>query len=285
MAVDREKEAALIHRGLNRVEFFDLTTGEADGLQDILDSMAGEGRRRFSFHAPVIRPDYFPHSGVTCFFLNEDEAKRQLSFRLLDHTMEAARRWGAEYVVTHLTFGPTDSKDQATALRLAGDACRRMAGMSRDYGIPLDLEFAAYSNAFNRADLFAEAVAPHPELGVCIDVGHAFLGAIRRQRDYLEDIAALAPRTRSLHLWNSLGEEHTKRHHHTPLHPSQKPDEGWIDIEKTMALVLHENPRVNIIYEYPVDAVTTEIQEGYDWIADMVSRPLLRKEGPGEDFS
>lgn len=272
MAVDREKEAALIHRGLNRVEFFDLTASELDGLQAVLDSLAGEGRSRFSFHAPVIRPDYFPHSGVTCFFLNEDEAKRQLSFRLLGHTMATAKQRGAEYVVSHLTFGPTDSKDPATAAKLADDACRRMAEMSRNYGLPLDLEFAAYSNAFNRADLFAEAVSRRPELGVCIDIGHTFLGAIRRQRDYLEDIAALAPHTRSLHLWNSLGEEHTKRHHHTPLHPSQKPSEGWIDIENTMALVLHENPQVNIIYEYPVDAVTPEIQEGYDWIAGMVSR-------------
>lgn len=269
--VNREKEASLIHRGLGRAEFFDMTAQEMAGLQDILDSMAAEGRGRFSFHSPIHRPAYFPYSGVTCFFLNEDREKRELSFRLLERSMELAKEWGAQYVVSHLTFGPTDSKDAKTAEALAAKACMRMAELSRVYAMPLDVEFAAYTDSFNGAALFAETVGKHPGLGVCIDVGHTFLGALNHGRSYLDDIAALAPAARSLHLWNSLGPEHTKQNHHTPLHPSQDPKDGWIDIEGTLKLVHQENPRLNVIFEYPVKEVTAEIQEGYDWVAGVIS--------------
>ncbi len=272
MSINREKEASLIHRGLGRVEFFDFTAQQMGDLQGALDSMAAEGRGRFSFHNPIHRPAYFPYSGVTCFFLNEDREKRELSFRLLERSMELAKEWGAQYMVSHLTFGPTDSKDAETAEGLAAKACMRMAELSRVYAVPLDVEFAAYTDSFNRAALFAETVGKHPELGVCIDAGHAFLGALKRGRDYLDDIAALAPAARSLHLWNSLGPEHTKQNHHTPLHPCQDPKDGWIDIEGTLKLVRQENPRLNVIFEYPVKEVTAEIQEGYDWVAGIISQ-------------
>jgi len=273
MNTERVKEAGFIHRGLGRAEFFDFSEAQFAGLQDTLDAMAAEGRERFSFHAPIVRPDYFPHSGVTCYFLSEDRGLRELSFRLLEHTLRAAARWGVDYVVTHLTFGPADTRDEATAQRLAQEACGRIAAMSDAEAVPVDIEFAAYTDAFHSAEQFLHAMAMHPQLGVCIDIGHAFIGARRRGRDYLQDIAALAPRARSLHLWNSLGEEHTRLHHHTPLHPSQQAGDGWIDVEQALRLALGANPDMHVIFEYPVDDVSDEIQAGYDWVAGLVSRP------------
>jgi sugar phosphate isomerase/epimerase len=271
-AGNREKAASYIHRGLGRVEFFDFTRAQLEDFRVILDALAQEDRKQFSFHSPITRPEYFPYSGVTCFFLNEDPANRELSFRLLGHTLEHAKQWGAEYVVCHLTFGPTDTQDERTARELAVAACSRIAKMSHASGIPVDIEFAAYTDSFNRPDVFAETVGAHPELGVCIDIGHARLGALRQERDYLDDIAALAPAAHSMHLWNTKGVEHLRRHGHVPLHPRQGTEAGWIDVERALEMVLGENREVNVIFEYPVAVVTPDIQEGYDWIADVVVR-------------
>src|SRR3989338_1603231 len=111
----REKEACLVHRGLDRVEFFDFTEEKLADLKSTLACFKREGRKRFSFHSPIVRSEYFPYPGVTCFFLCEEPSKQELSFRLLDHTMVHANHWGAEYVVCHLTFNPTDTKDEKTA--------------------------------------------------------------------------------------------------------------------------------------------------------------------------
>ncbi len=272
MKEERHRAECLIHRGLGRVEFFDLTGEQMADLGPLIEQFRAEGRDRFSFHAPIIRPEDFPHSGVTCFFLSEEKDKREKSFSLLWRTLNEARRWGADYVVSHLTFGPTDSKDPALALKLAREACARMAGMSAASAIPLDLEFAAYSDGFHEAGAFAAVVSEHEELGVCIDIGHAYLGAQGRNRNYLDDIAALAPRARSMHLWNTTGPEHTKEHHHSPLHPNQRPEDGWLDVEAILGIVIVQNPHINIVFEYPVEAVTREIRQGYDWIAEMIDR-------------
>lgn len=268
---ERIAEARLIHRGLGRVEFFDLTAEDLSRLDALKAELAAEGRGKVSFHAPIHRPDWYPEVGVCCYFLCEDEAKRERSFRLLAHTLEQARGHGADYVVTHLTFGPSDSRDPATAARLAEDACARFAGLSRDWDMPIDVEFAAYTDAFNDPATFARTVTAHPELGLCIDVGHTFLGSLLRKRDFLDDIRALAPHARSLHLWNTTGPEHTKLHHHTPLHPDQRSEDGWIDLEEVLGIVMAANivpPKV--IFEYPVEAVTPEIQAGYDWATNIL---------------
>jgi sugar phosphate isomerase/epimerase len=277
----RAPAASLIHRGLGRVEFFDLTADELAGLDRIKADLAAEGRPQISFHAPIHRPDWYPEVGVACHFLCEDAGERERSFRLLDHTLERARAHGADYVVTHLTFGPTDTRDPAVADRLAEDSCARFAAMSRAHDMPIDVEFAAYTDSFNDPATFARKVTAHPELGLCIDVGHTFLGSIKRGRDFLDDIRTLAPHARSLHLWNTTGPEHARLHHHTPLHPDQKPADGWIDLEAALKIVMAANlvpPRV--IFEYPVETVTPEIQAGYDWVeAILHGMPLDRPRG------
>mgnify|MGYP001197431603 FL=1 len=262
----------LLHRGVGLVEFFDLPETELDDLQPLIDRFAAEGRERFSFHAPIARPEEFNHSGVTCFFLSEDEKRRETSFDLLGMTMELAGRWQADYVVTHLTYGPTDCKDPELAYVLAVEACHRIADMSSSVGIPVDLEFAAYTDSFNDPLHLTEIVSDRPELGICVDIGHVSIGATLRGRDFYDDIDALLPETRSAHLWNTLGAEHTAQHHHTPLHPSQNSKNGWIDVEFVIDKILTKDKSIDLVFEYPVDNVTEDIQAGYDWVISMADR-------------
>jgi len=269
---ERRPAARLVHRGLGRVELFDLSVGDMAALPVTLPALAAEGYERLSFHAPVTRPGEFPYAGETCFFLNEDPARRALSLRLLDRTLALAGEWEAEHVVTHLTYGPTDTADEGLAARLAAEACTRIAGLSRDRGVPVHIEFAAYTDAFHRPDQFLAALEPHSELGLCLDIGHTYLGSKARERDYFGDLAALAPHARSVHLWNTKGRAHNRIHGHTPLHPSQSAANGWIDVARSLAIILEASPAAAIVFEYPIDTLTPRIQAGYDWVAGLASQ-------------
>ncbi len=269
--------ASLVHRGLDGVELFDFSRHAAANLQRDLAELAAEGYTRLSLHAPMPRPAYFTHSGVSCFFLHEDEALRALSFRVVEDTLRLARGWGAAYVVTHLTYGRTDTANARLARRLAAAACASLAELSRRYEMPIDIEFAAYSKAFHAAEEFAMTLAPYPELGICLDIGHAWVGAQQWRRDYRRDIRSLAPRTRSMHLWNTRGPEDQRLHGHQPLHPSQTPGAGWIDVEETLGIVLACNPAPAIVFEYPVAEITADIRAGYDWVAGMLGKPAHDK--------
>jgi len=281
---DLQRGAAhLIHRGIGHVEFFDLEPDCVVDLGALLSVLRREGRERFSLHAPIARPDGFPDPPVACYFLSEEAELRARSFDLLDATLRIAARWGAEYVVTHLTFGPTDTHDRAIAERLARSACEHIAEMSDAHRLPIDIEFAAYSDAFHRPAQFLSAIEGLDMLGVCIDVGHAALGARARDRDLLFDIRSLAQRARSLHLWNTRGDSHE----HVPLNACQSPEDGWIDLEAVFDELGDALKRLTTIFEYPVEELTPDIQAGYDWAEQLVERataiaPPDRARAPGD---
>ncbi len=263
--------ARLLHRGLGRAELFDFLPEDLAGGSALRAQLEAEGLQRLSFHAPMPRPGYFAFPGVACFYLCEDEWRRELSFSLLEDTLRAAADMRAEYVVTHLTYGRTDTLDPVRARRLAHAACARIGALARRYDVPVNIEYAAYTGAFHDPQAFVDVVAEHGELGLCIDTGHAAIGAQMRGRDYLDDIRALAPLARAMHLWNTRGEAHYRTHGHTPLHPAQAPAEGWIDIEAALDIVLAHNPQVAIVFEYPVAEVDATIRAGYEWIAAHVA--------------
>lgn len=273
--------ARLLHRGIRRVEVFDYAQNDLGGLRSTLADLAADGYRSLSLHAPMPRPGHFPYSGIACFFLNEEAEKREISFRMIQQTLALAREWKAEYVVTHLTYGPADSKDPRTAQRLAHEACGKLAVLSRSYAIPIYIEYAAYSSSFHQPRQFVSVVGVHSELGVCVDVGHAFLGARLRRRSYEEDLEILSRHVRSVHLWNTKNMGHHQRYGHTPLHPSQSPREGWIDIRSSLEIILRRNPSAAVVFEYPARRVTPKIREGYDWVEKVIGR-IVEKAQTGD---
>lgn len=260
-----------LFRGLGHIELFDFADEDLDRLEDTLAQLSSEGYRTFSFRAPMPRPGFFPWHGDTCFLLNPDRANRELYARLLQETLEQAREWGAGYAVTPLTHAATDTDDPELAADLARGAAKRLALFSRDFGVPVDIAYNAYSPAFNRAGQFAELIARHPELGISLDVGDAYLGAVQNERDYLSDIEELAPLTRSLRLWNTRGPEHYAEHGRRPLHPSQSPDEGWIDIRRVLEIVLEQNPAVTVVFGYADEDPGERTRIGYDWVAQAAN--------------
>ena len=265
--------ACYLHRGIDCIELFDYPLTAMAELRELYTELKRNGYGKLGFHSPMPRTRAFMDDGVACFYLHDDASQRGLSFDLLEHTLQHARQWQADYAVTHLTYGRTDTTDPGQAERLAAAACRRFAELSRYYEIPINVEFAAYTRTFNQPGQFIEAIARHDELALCIDTGHTRLGANLNGRDYFADIKTMAPYTRSMHLWNTMG----NGSEHIPLHPAQDPVSGWIDIEQTLQLVLAENPAVTIIFEYPVAEVTRDIQAGYDWIKQIVNTCSLNK--------
>lgn len=265
---EREAPANRIHEGLGRSELYDFAP---DRLPEAREAAARDGRP-FSVHSPLWRPAGFPFRAVAVFFLSPDAGRRELSFALVEETLAEARAWGAEYVVTHLNW-VEDVEEEAEAERLAEEAARRMACLSERHGLPVHLECGGYTGGFHRPEQFSALAGRFPGLGLCLDLGHLSLVAGLRGRSLFRDLELLAPRARSVHLWNTKGLEHYREHHHVPVHPSQRPADGWIDIERALGIVLEGNPACPLIFEYvwpPSDEAW--VREGMAWVAAVRSR-------------
>jgi len=267
--MERTSAANLLHTGLDRYEVFDFEESKLEKLREFINNKG----LPFSFHVPFFRPSYFPYAGVTTFFLNDDPKKRELSFRLMNSTMHNAKGWMADFAVSHLNW-KEDSENERKTLKLANDTALRFCELLDKHNVPVNVEFGGYSGYFHKPVQFIEFVQNHDLLGICIDIGHTYLISKSRDRDYFKDIEIMAPYTKSVHIWNTKGPDHCRKHNHVPVHPSQKAKDGWIDVKKTLNIILSGNKNCSIIFEYNhtyYDNIPGEIKEGMEWVRGLVN--------------
>jgi len=254
-----------VHEGVGRFEIFDFTPERLPALRELVSR---EGRP-FSIHSPLSRRGGTALPAHAVFFLSPDATRRESSFVVVEETLAEAKEWGAEYVVAHLNW-VEDSEDRREARRLGLNAARRLWRLAEGYGVELHIECGGYTGAFHHPDQFAALAREFPGLGLCLDIGHLRLIAESRGRSFLRDLETLAPHARSMHLWNTKDMAHYRRHHHVPLHPSQRPDDGWIDIERALAIVLERRPDCRLIFEYTWSSSEEErVREGMSWVASI----------------
>jgi len=109
-------------------------------------------------------------------------------------------------------------------------------------------------------------------LRFCLDIGHLHLTALHTGLDPLDFAQRLSPHTDLIHVYNATLETY-RLYHHVPVHPSQRPEEGWADIPTILRSALGEASSRTIVFEhtpqYPADRAF--VAEGIEWIKQLVS--------------
>jgi sugar phosphate isomerase/epimerase len=137
--------------------------------------------------------------------------------RVAEGDLALAAAIGAEVVVIHSgslrdVYGDDDALE--TALAAERDALGALGDEAGRHGIRIAVEnidpVGAYiaRRAYGlRLERVAEQVArvDHPQVGVCLDVGHAFLAAKYLEDDFLAAVRGIAPLVTHLHLNDNLG--------------------------------------------------------------------------------
>jgi hypothetical protein len=101
------------------------------------------------------------------------------------------------------------------------------------------------------------------------------IAAQRDSFDLYQFAQQLAPFIGSIHLWNNRSIEDYLSFRHIPVHPSQKPEEGWVDIAHILRLILSNNPSCCIVFEsgfcYPEALGGYDFREGVRWVKELVA--------------
>ena len=264
---DRQPARAL-NPALHGCETFDFAPGDLAGLR-----LSLRAYRAFSVHAPLPTPPDYPGQPVTSFLLDPDPTKRQASLDMLCSTLALAGEWGALYVVVHLAGLHSHGLSACEVEALAEDAAARLDDWAARYGVPVHLEYAAYNPSFATPEQMVSLVKRYPHLHVCLDVGHLRIGAGILGIDEWSAAKLLAPNTHSMHLWTTRGPEDVRLYHHVPVHPSLRPEDGWIDIPGMLRLVLGHNAHCAVVFEpnhlYSPDPSWQA--EGMAWVEEIVA--------------
>ncbi|MFN8532337.1 MAG: TIM barrel protein [Dehalococcoidia bacterium] len=242
----RQKMPAL---GLHRAELFVFGREELPEVQRALDDQAAS----FSIHAPVPRPVDYPYPPTWTFLNYADEGRRNVYFNLVQETVECAAEIGAEYVVVHFPGPITQACEEIGLGRLldvANQSADRLAELSARAGVPIHIEGFGPS-PFLTSEFILGVLDRHPNLAYCFDVAHNHIAHQRADFTYYEFLDELMPRIGSVHLWQTRHYDDYATYRHIPLHPTQRPEEGWVDIERVVRTVHAARPTAPFVMEFP----------------------------------
>ena len=253
---------------LNGCQVFDFGVADLRALRRRLHA-----EPLFSFHAPLPTPESYPGQSSTSYLLDPDPDKRHATMEMLRRTVNLAAQWGAQYVVAHFGGLHSEGLSRREVLKLAYDAAAQLNALSLEQGVPVHIEYAAYNPSYSGPHELADLVAGYEGLHVCLDLGHARIGARMLGLDEWEVYETLAPHTQSMHLWTLRHQEDVRRYRHTPVHPTLTPSGGWIDVPQVLDLVLRHNPACDLVFEW--DSIYEPDPgwqaEGEAWVRQLVA--------------
>ena len=188
-----------------------------------------------------------------------------------------AADFGAEYVVVH--FPTPDSTNHGGVgyeklRQIAWQSASCLAEMGQEHELAVHMEGFGPSPFLN-LDFLLEVNATFPNLSYCFDTGHMHIAAQRDGFDLYEFASMLAPCIGSIHLWNNRDIDDYFAFGHIPVHPSQDPGEGWVDVGRVLRLILSQSPACRIILEsgfrYPQALGGHDFREGVKWAKELVA--------------
>lgn len=265
-------DTVIVSNGLRRGEFYNFSP-------DALLSLRKEIERHnlsASVHAPLIKSPWYPSPPTLSFLCDVDEGRRRLSRRMVRETMETAADFGAEYVVVHFPTPPLAGVDGLGYHELrstAWDSAVYLAELAHKHRVQIHIEGFGPS-PFLTPEFLIEVTSQLPWLRYCFDVGHMHVASIRDGFDVYDFARQLAPYIGSVHLWNNRGAQDYFSYGHIPVHPSQRPEDGWVDVVGILTVIISGSPDCRIILEsgmhYPAVLGGHDFRDGVKWVKGLL---------------
>lgn len=267
--------------GLGRVEMVQFRCSEAEVRQIVAEEWPV-----FSAHCPLLFPDWYPDWPLTAALVDLDAERRESTKRLIRETMALASDLGAQYATVHadrpvllLGEASAQSADEASGLQLAREGCEWLQRQAERYGLPVHIENMIANPLFWSAEHYLGAVRDLPDVQVCLDVGHLALNAAKFGFSLMEWVAAVAPQIASAHLYNNQFRDDFEFHElregellrKLPVHPTQSPGQGWLDVRAILEIVLAARPDCYLNHEIyaSLDTDPDLTREGIAWVQQI----------------
>ncbi len=264
-------EELIVDNGLKRGEFYNLPP---DSLPRLKQSVERHGLD-WSIHTPLLQLDWYPQPPTWSFLCDVDGSNRDLTMKMIELTVNYAEEHGAEYIVVHFPSPASDESGESEEKleAIAWRSCDRLAELSLKRKVPIHIEGVGQSRLIN-AEFLAAVLKEFSPLRYCFDTAHAKLAAIHNDIDPYELQLSLVPYMGSMHLWNTRGREDYAAFHHVPVHPSQRPEDGWVDIARMLNAAANGGDHLPAIFEnqpsYPEALGDYDYREGVKWVKEIV---------------
>jgi len=227
-----------------------------------------------SIHAPLLKPDWYPYPPTWTFLCDIDKQRKELGLRMTELSLQQASDYDTDYVVVHFPSKVDESNGagQEELYAITMDSCYQIDKLSEKYGIEVHIEGFG-PNPFLNSEFLTGLFGQFPKLKYCYDTGHLNMESKQRGLDLYAFARDLAEHIGSIHIWNNRCVDDYIKYRHIPIHPSQKPEEGWVDIESILKILW---PKVKAVifesaYDYPEALGGHNYKEGVQWVKQLAA--------------
>jgi sugar phosphate isomerase/epimerase len=266
----RHFKGAILDTGLKRGEFYNFPAQEIP----LLKKEISRHNISVSIHAPLVRPDWYYDPPTFTYLCDADRGKRELSLRMIELALNQASDFNTDYVVVHYPhpLDDLDGVEYADLRKIALDSAYQLSKLGDKYKQEIHIE--GYGpNPLLSVDFLKEVFSEFPKLKYCFDTGHLNIDSKEREFDLYGFAEGLAQHVGSIHLWNVSSVLDFESYRHIPVHPSQKPEDGWVDVPRILKTlwghvksVIFEN-----IPQYPQELGGHDYKEGVQWVKQLAT--------------
>ncbi|MEU9774294.1 TIM barrel protein [Streptomyces sp. NPDC047968] len=257
---DRDDFAALLAYRPDLVEFYGYP---GSALPRIARFCARHGIRP-ALHTPVpyegaAAPRRFAPTGP-------DPREAAAALRMTAATVRCAADLGALHVVVHFPSPyppyPQDGFEQA-----GQDFLAATAALAREHGVSVLVENLSAHPLLRTPRQYHRALAGHPELGLCLDLGHAhLLGPQHAAPAGFADL--FGTRVRSMHVYETTAARYP-RHGHEPANRGGTPAGGFLGLPALLPGLLRRTRPAALVMEHEPVPPGSEPAVA-DWLRELI---------------
>jgi sugar phosphate isomerase/epimerase len=116
-------------------------------------------------------------------------------------------------------------------------------------------------------------LSQYPVLRYCFDTGHMQLASQSTGFDLHDFAEQIVPYTGSIHLWNTRNGDDYQAFRHIPVHPSQNPEQGWVDIARVLKIMGQRSYPIifESAHQYPEALGDYDYRDGVQWVKEILA--------------
>lgn len=143
---------------------------------------------------------------------------------------------------------------------------------AEEYDFVPVLELDALNRYIYETSFLEELLEKYPKVRLCLDTGRLhYQERVDKHFNAKNVIKRFVKYAELIHLWNVKVNDIVEYNHYPTL-PTLKPEDGWAPIGDYMKIINQENKHVKILFEHASHLISDkELQECYDWIAELVN--------------
>ncbi|MEV6394686.1 TIM barrel protein [Streptomyces sp. NPDC051907] len=198
-----------------------------------------------------------------------DPKEAAAALRLTEATVRCAADLDALHVVVHFP-SPYPPYPEPGFEEAGQEFLAATAALARRYRVPVLIENLSAHPLLRTPEQYRRALDAHPDLGLCLDLGHAhLLGADARAP--LGFASAFGTRVRSMHVYDTTAERYP-RYGHEPAADRQKSD-GFLGLAELLPDLLRRTRPAALVMEHGPIAPGAQTAPGTaDWLRELIRR-------------